>query len=174
VKARCALGIWAEPRAALSSAMAPPLDPTIDLVIRRARAADLPEIARLLRLWIDAAWDFLVKHTPEEDLHHVEKSSRLGPIWLAVEAGRIVGFCTARRGWIDHLFVAPDRHGRGIGGALLARALAGRSRVRLWTFQRNTRTRRFYALQGFREVLTTDGRDNEEREPDVLLEWRRS
>jgi hypothetical protein len=45
--------------------------------------------------------------------------------------------------------------------------------VRLWTFQRNTRSRLFYALQGFREVRRTDGQGNEEREPDVLLEWRR-
>ena len=52
-------------------------------------------------------------------------------------------------------------------------ALARRRRVRLWTFQRNIRSRRFYALQGFCEIRLTDGRANEEKEPDVLLEWRR-
>ncbi|HSZ51159.1 MAG TPA: hypothetical protein VK801_06275, partial [Caulobacteraceae bacterium] len=57
---------------------------------------------------------------------------------------------------------------------LVTRALKGRRRVQLWTFQVNTRSRRFYRLQGFAEILQTDGADNEEKEPDVLLEWRRS
>ena len=67
-----------------------------------------------------------------------------------VEAkGEIIGFCAVRRGWIDHLFVQHERQGQGIGRPLLHKALTGRRRVRLWTFQRNTRTRAFYALNGF-------------------------
>ncbi len=142
--------------------------------IRRAGTADQAEIARLMRLWSNLAWTFVVRHTPEEDLGWIRRAAELGVIWTAFEDGRIVGFCSARRGWIDLFHVAPELHGRGIGRALLAQALKGRRRVRLWTFQRNDRTRRFYALQGFREVRLTDGRDNEEREPDVLLEWRRA
>ena len=143
------------------------------IVIRRAEAGELPEIARLMRLWSNLAWAFMVRHTPEEDMGWIRRSAELGVIWTAFEGDKIVGFCSARRGWIDLFHVAPERHGQGIGRALLARALKGRTRVRLWTFQRNERTRRFYALQGFHEVRLTDGRDNEEREPDVLLEWRR-
>ena len=45
--------------------------------------------------------------------------------------------------------------------------------MRLWTFQRNQRARRFYERRGFRLVLLTDGADNEEKEPDALYEWRR-
>lgn len=145
-----------------------------EVMIDRAGPAHLPEIAGLMRRWSSIAWDFMVPHTPEEDLRFIQGRAAAGPIWTAFEGDRIVGFCTARQGWIDVFHVAPERHGRGIGQALLARALQRRRRVRLWTFQRNTRTRRFYALQGFREVKLTDGRDNEEREPDVLLEWRRS
>ncbi len=141
--------------------------------IRKAGPGDLPEIARLMRQWSNFAWDFMVHHTPEEDIGFIERRFELGCIWTAFEAERIVGFCSARTGWIDLLHVAPERHGRGIGRALLAAALKRRRRVRLWTFQRNGRTRRFYALQGFREVRLTDGRENEEQEPDVLLEWRR-
>ncbi len=148
------------------------LDPSA-IVIRRAEAIDLPELARLFRLWANAAWDFLAAHTPEEDLAFLESGWRAGPIRIAVEGGQIIGLCASRRGWIDHLYVAPDRQGRGIGRMLLARTLERRRRVRLWTFQRNTRSRLFYALQGFREVRRTDGQGNEEREPDVLLEWRR-
>ena len=145
-----------------------------DIVIRKAGPGDLPEIARLMRRWSTIAWDFMVAHTPDEDLRFVKGRWEAGSIWTAFEGERVVAFCTVRRGWIDVFHVAPDRHGEGIGRALIARALKGRRRVRLWTFQRNARARRFYDLQGFREVRLTDGRDNEEREPYVLLEWRRS
>jgi len=147
-------------------------DPAV--AILRAKPKDLPEIARLMRLWSTIAWDFMVAHTPDEDLGFIQGRAEAGVIWVAWEADRIAGFCTVRRGWIDVFHVAPDRHGQGIGRALIARALKGRLGVRLWTFQRNARARRFYALQGFRELRVTDGRDNEEREPDVLLEWRRA
>jgi GNAT superfamily N-acetyltransferase len=141
--------------------------------IRKAAPGDMAEIARLMRLWSNLAWDFMVAHSREEDLDYIEGRARAGVIWTAFEGAGIVGFCSARTGWIDQMHVAPERHGRGIGRALIARALKGRRRVRLWTFQRNSRTRRFYAQLGFRELLLTDGSHNEEREPDVLLEWRR-
>jgi putative acetyltransferase len=105
----------------------------------------------------------------------VSAHARGGPRLLqkGVRRRRRLGFCALRRGWIDHLFVAHERHGRGVGQALLARALADRRRVKLWTFQRNLRSRAFYRMQGFEEVLFTDGAANEEKEPDVLLEWIR-
>jgi putative acetyltransferase len=92
---------------------------------------------------------------------------------VAEDGGQLVGFCAARRGWIDHLYVVHERHGQGIGRALLQRTLKGRTHVRLWTFQRNTRSRAFYRRQGFEEVRFTDGQANEEKEPDVMLAWRK-
>ena len=63
--------------------------------------------------------------------------------------------------------------GRGIGSALLAVAKRERPQgLRLWAFQTNTGARRFYERHGFVEVRRTDGRDNEERAPDVLYACR--
>jgi putative acetyltransferase len=144
-----------------------------NILIRRARSDETDDIAKLYRRTAGAEWPFLFPHTPEEDRVFFRKAFERGVVWVATEEDLIVGFCALRTGWLDHLFVMHERHGSGIGQALVAVALRGRQRVRLWTFQRNARSRRFYALQGFREIRLTDGRANEEKEPDVLLEWRR-
>ena len=141
--------------------------------IRRAALGESDAVAALYRRVADAEWRFLYPHTPEEDraFYRTQVFARC-VVWVAVGGETLLGFCAVRRGWIDQLHVERARHGQGIGRALLARALRGRRRVRLWTFQVNTRSRRFYALQGFHDVRVTDGADNEENEPDVLLEWR--
>jgi GNAT superfamily N-acetyltransferase len=75
-------------------------------------------------------------------------------------------------GWIDHLYIDPSEVGRGLGTLLLAEAkkILG-SPIRLYTFQPNQDARRFYQRYEFREIQFSDGASNEERTPDVLLEW---
>ena len=58
-----------------------------------------------------------------------------------------------------------------MGKALLALAMKKRAPLRLWVFQRNTAAIGFYRAWGFREIERTDGSRNEEREPDMLMEW---
>ena len=70
------------------------------------------------------------------------------------------------------MYVLPDHQSRGVGGALLDVAMAEADELRLWTFQRNTPARAFYKSRGFVAIQQTDGAGNEEREPDVLYEWR--
>ena len=74
--------------------------------------------------------------------------------------------------WIHHLYVLPEFQGEGLGPQLLAKAMADNRPKRLWTFQQNTRARRFYEDRGFVAVEFTDGRGNEEMTPDVCYEWR--
>jgi GNAT superfamily N-acetyltransferase len=73
--------------------------------------------------------------------------------------------------WIDQLYVMPSLVGRGIGSALLDHALSIlRAPIRLYTFQQNAGARRFYERNGFLPIGFSDGQDNEEHCPDVLLE----
>ena len=73
---------------------------------------------------------------------------------------------------LAQLYILPGEQGRGIGSALLAKAMARRpAGMRLYAFQRNTRARGFYERRGFVAVEFGDGSGNEEGEPDVLYQW---
>jgi ribosomal protein S18 acetylase RimI-like enzyme len=51
-----------------------------------------------------------------------------------------------------------------------AKSLLGRP-IRLYTFRQNQGARNFYRQHEFREIDFSDGALNEERTPDVLMEW---
>jgi putative acetyltransferase len=142
--------------------------------IRPATPQDVEAVARLNRAVRTACLPYLPDlHTPAEDLWFFRE--RVFPectVWVAGETA-LDGFCAWRPGWVDHLYIRPECHGQGLGTALLARAMAEHSPLRLWAFQRNTQALRFYAARGFRVIERTDGSRNEEREPDALLEWVR-
>jgi putative acetyltransferase len=114
-----------------------------------------------------------VLHTAAEDVEFF--SSHVLPTSLVtvaeVDAG-IVGFSAVEAGWLHHLYVRPEWQGRGVGGALLDRAMRENTTgLSLWAFVANHRAIAFYARAGFVEVLRTDGSANEEHEPDVQLRW---
>ena len=139
--------------------------------IRRAQDCDVEAVARLLRTVQQTCLPYLPDlHTPEEDLAFFRKRVFAEcEVWVA---GGIDGFIAFRPGWVDHLYVRPECHGQGIGKTLLAVAMNSRTPLRLWVFQRNTSAIGFYQARGFREIERTDGGRNEEREPDMLMEWK--
>jgi GNAT superfamily N-acetyltransferase len=94
-------------------------------------------------------------------------------VWVAEDEGEIVGFAALHGDLLGHLYVRPDAQGRGVGTALLGLVKAERpSGFRFWVFQRNEGARRFYERHGCHVVELTDGRDNEEQEPDALYVWQ--
>lgn len=145
--------------------------------IRRAGNADAAALAELFLRSFRATYSFPLAHTDDEVRQWVHE--RLVPLmetWVAVEEGkggaRIVGFATVKPGWLEQLYVDPDRLGEGIGRRLLdlakERQPAG---LLLWTFQVNERARRFYERNGFTVVRFGDESNNEERQPDVQYRW---
>lgn len=77
--------------------------------------------------------------------------------------------------WIDQLYRHPSAVGHDIGTRLLERAKQELGPlIRLYTFQANAASRRFYERHGFRIVSFSDGRNNEEKCPDVLYEFNRN
>jgi putative acetyltransferase len=140
--------------------------------VRRAQDRDIEAVAQLFRAVRRACLPYVPDlHTPEDDLWFFrERVFAECDVWVAQSEG-LDGFIAFRQDFVDHLYVRPDCQRRGIGKALLALAMHAHSPVRLWVFQRNTDTIGFYRALGFHEVERTDGSRNEEREPDLLMEW---
>jgi len=96
-----------------------------------------------------------------------------GPLLGAFEGDRLLGHVALLPGWIDHLYVEPARHGKGIGSELVRLAQREQDDLQLYTFQSNVRARALYERHGFVVEELTDGQRNEEKMPDVRYRWRR-
>jgi GNAT superfamily N-acetyltransferase len=114
-----------------------------------------------------------VVHTDEEVLAWIRRVViDVLEAWVVTVDDVIVGIMALDDTDIAQLYLDPRWRGRGIGDLLIAHAKSRRpSGLGLWTFQVNAGARRFYERHGFAEVMRTDGARNEEREPDVRLEW---
>ena len=104
------------------------------------------EAARVHRTAFDERLPSLAGlHTPDEDRAYFE-----GPlfdaceVWGAWEGATLSAFIAFRDGWIDQLYVLPERQGHGLGARLLDLAKQRQAELRLWTFQRNRLARAFY------------------------------
>ena len=146
-------------------------------LLHAAAASDAERVAEVL---IESRRAFLPfapsAHTAAEVRRWVHEVLLPGTeITVAVISGVIVGVIAVSTkqgcGWVEQLYIHPTHVGQGIGSKLLAHAIATTPvPIRLYTFQQNVRSRRFYERHGFIAAEFTDGRTNEERCPDVLYE----
>lgn len=96
-----------------------------------------------------------------------------GQLFVAESENKVVGFMRIVGDDLDQLYLMPGYYRRGIGTKLLDKAKElSPEKLRLFTFQVNQRARNFYEQHGFRVVDMNDGERNEEKEPDILYEWR--
>ncbi len=112
-------------------------------------------------------------HTDAEDRWFIANKVLPQLETLVAEAdGEIAGFAAFTPTRLEHLYVAPRFHRRGIGTALLEAAMRLRPNgLDLWAFQSNAPARALYEKHGFRCVETTDGDANEEKCPDARYSW---
>lgn len=87
------------------------------------------------------------------------------------DARGTAGFIARDGARIHALFVHPRARGQGLGRALLEDAKRAHDRLELWVLHANASARRFYAAQGFHEVLCSRGLGNDENLPDVKMVW---
>ncbi len=150
------------------------------LTIRPATAADLAPIAEVFIASRAAAAPAMPPsiHPPHE-VHAFYGA--LDPLagerepWVAEDERGIVAFTELKGDWLDDLYVLPEAQGEGIGSALLDLVKTLRpGGFSLWVFETNRPAREFYARHGLVERELTDGSGNEEKAPDIRMEWRGS
>jgi len=141
--------------------------------IRRAKPADAGAVADVFLASFHATYTFSLAHDDDEVMGWI--ASHLVPdleTWVAELDDRIVAFLALGDAGIDQLYVHPDAQGRGIGNRLVQLAKQRRpGGLELYTFQVNTRARRFYERHGFIVAAMGDGSGNEEGGPDLLYRW---
>ncbi len=146
-----------------------------DLVLRPATAADGPRLADVHLAARAAAPMPPGVHPPDDVRRWLTSRIAVDEVWVAEVDDGVVGYARFTDTWLDDLYVHPDHACRGVGSALLdlvkARRPAGFS---LWVFASNAPARAFYARRGLVEVVWTDGADNEEKAPDVRMDWTAS
>ncbi|MFF4773412.1 GNAT family N-acetyltransferase [Microtetraspora fusca] len=146
-----------------------------DVILRRATDADASAVADVWLRSYDAALPGVRRaHTDDEiRAYFREVVVPARETWVATLDGAVVGMMVLNEGLLSQLYLDPDRRGSGIGDRFVALAKERcPDGLELWTFQVNGPARRFYERHGFVAVEHTDGRDNEEREPDVRYVWR--
>lgn len=145
--------------------------------LRRATSADAPKVtATYLASRRHVLPGLKEAHTEPEVLGWV--THLLIPttvVWVALDAaGELVGFSARKDDWLEQLYLRPATLRQGVGTQLLSLAKTESPEgLSLYTFQRNLGARAFYERHGFELVLTRDGSNNEEQEPDVLYRWKR-
>lgn len=161
--------------------------------IRPARSGDVPALAALARrTWLDAFGDSVAPEDAAAEATEGRSERRFArvlaerAILVAEESGELVGYAEvgavdipeieARAGDVElhRLYVESALHGRGIGRALLAAALAHpnaarASRVFLQVWERNERALRLYERAGFRRFGSTRFRFGSEVVEDLVL-----
>ena len=145
-------------------------------VIDRAAIDDAEEIASL---YLSARREALssipaVLGSDERVLNWLAARIRNGEdCWITSDVYGISAFMLLEPGWLDQLYVRPDRIGQGLGTQLVEKAkVLMPAGIKLWTFQSNTRAHKFYERLGFVVIEKTDGSHNEEQSPDVCYEWK--
>lgn len=101
----------------------------MNVVVRSAEASDAGRLTTIAHA-AKGHWGY-----PDEDIRSWRRDLTISPqfildnaVWCAGWAGEVVGFyaVTATNGWeLDHLWVDPDHHGRGVGTMLLRHAVDG-------------------------------------------------
>jgi putative acetyltransferase len=143
---------------------------------RRATLDDADGIAAVFSSSLRLLTFLPVLHTVEEDRRFIENIILTECEVIVAEGDPgIVSFLALNGEEIRLLYSHPDFVGSGAGSLLLdAVKKSSVAALELWCFQANERARRFYEERGFRAVRFTDGRDNEEKVPDVRYRWERA
>ena len=119
-------------------------------LIRKYKPEDADAVIAVWRAASDLAHPFLTKAC--QDMAELQIRSLYLPqseTWVVERDGAIVGFIGLLDDLIGGLFVHPDYHGKGLGRALVDKAVALKGPLSVEVFVDNEIGRRFYKAYGF-------------------------
>ncbi len=160
------------------------LRPALEMVIKNflLRSATVRDASDVAQVLVESRRTFLTyltfHHTYQETETWVSKHLiPNGGVTIALVEQKTVAVLavtqTDEAAWIDQLYVLPGFENQGLGTHLLTLAHeTHKLPIRLFTFQQNTKARRFYERNGYVVVRLSDGQNNEEKQPDVLYELK--
>jgi ribosomal protein S18 acetylase RimI-like enzyme len=144
------------------------------VAIRKARSQDMAACAAIYNNWIDETpWMPRIHSQVEVQRHYKDVVYPQRRTLVAGTESVVTGFVTIdTEGFISALYLRPQYRRLGIGSLLMRNAKEELGDVvKLYCFEANTAALNFYDNHGFKEINRTDG-DNEEKLPDILLEWQ--
>ncbi len=150
----------------------------LQLTIRRAQPADIPQIVAVERIAFNDPWD---ERTLRESLAFYPET-----FFVAKDNGEIAGFVAGGvedtgeevYGHIMNLAVAPEYRRRGIGQQLIRRleqeyAILGASGIQLEVRVGNIGAQEFYRRLGYREVFQIACYYANDEDALVMMKWFR-
>lgn len=141
------------------------------IAIRSSRPEDGLRAVEIWRAAVDATHHFLTPESRAEIDLAVQDFLPGTDMTLAVdEADRPIGFMIAGEGRMDALFVDPACHGRGVGRALVAHALAESPVLTTDVNEQNPAALAFYEHVGF--VRTGRSETDDQGRPYPLIHLR--
>ena len=136
---------------------------SVTILWRIAREKSLPEFQRLKGHFFYEDQDYFRNHVLKEDR-----------VFVVEGEDHPVAFMAMRDDFIDHFYVHPDYHNRGLGKLLLEYAhQLSPDHIWLYTLQINMNARAFYEKNGF-TAEKFGVSPPPESEPDVEYHWRKS
>ena len=138
------------------------------ITLRDAKPEDAPALAAILGAWVaDTPW-MPKLHSPEQDLGFI--GHLIATQDMRMSDAPAEGFLARNGTKISQLQVAQVARRRGVGQALVMEAQARTRHLTLWTHQANDAAIAFWYAMGFQETARTDGRDSEEKLPDIRFD----
>lgn len=120
-------------------------------MIRQHNSDDTDAVVDVWRSASALAHPFLASSFIEQEADNVRNVyMKYAETWVTEIDGMVVGFIAMIDNEIGGLFLDPQYHGRGLGRAMVDKAVSMKGPLNVEVFAQNTVGRRFYAAYGFR------------------------